>query len=366
MTPLAPPDPYGYPAPLWVLETLKVIGFTLHASMMNLWFAGMPLAFLLALTRNPNARQLAARLGSAMPAILALGINFGIIPLLFTQVVNYRFFYPATILIAWPWFSIVAFVLVAYYAAYVYARSRSRRLAVAGAGISAVLLVVTGFCFTNGFSLMTNPPQWIEIFHRTAPEAAPSGLALNLGDPTLFPRWFMMFGLAITTTAAAIALDTALLARREPAAYRTSAGRLAFLLYSFGIVWYAGFGSWYFFGTLSSSVQRAILASPAIIALMAVTAAAPGLPWLLLAGWRKIGTPIFTTLAGIAQFGVIGLNAVSRQWVQNVEMRPYENLALAPHHTQWTALIIFLVLLTAAMWFSAWLALKLHAAFRQA
>jgi hypothetical protein len=329
MNPIAPASPEGYPAPFWLLEGLKVFGFSLHAGPMNLWYAGMPLAVLLALWGGVHGRRLAGRLGMVMPIAVALGVNFGIIPLLFTQVVNYQFFYPAGVLIAWPWLGVIPLLLVAYYGIYLYAYGRRRSLVLLSGGASAVMLVIIGFLFANNFSLMTNPERWLAIFRRTAVAASPTGLALNLGDPTLFPRWLMMFGLAITTTATYIVLDTAFFARGADADYRRWAGRFALALYSLGLIWFAAMGSWYVFGTFSHRVQQLILDRPVVIALMALTAVAPGLAWLMIVLWRRWEAPALAALAGIAQFGVIGLNAVSRQWVQNVEMRPHERLDIA-------------------------------------
>jgi hypothetical protein len=363
MTPLAPPSPEGYPAPFWLLEVLKVLGFTLHATFMHLWYAGMPAAVLLGLLGGASARRLAGRLGKAMPLVMALGINFGIVPLLFTQVVNYRFFYAAGVLIAWPWLSVILLLTAAYYGVYIHAESRRRALAIAAGATSAALLVVIGFLFANNFSLMTNPPEWLAIFRRTAVAGAPSGLALNLGDRTLAPRWLMMFGLAISTTAAYVVLDTAFFARGSGQEYRRWAGGFALGLYGLGVLWFAGMGSWYVFGALSSQVRAAMLASPAVAALMAVTAASPGLPWVLIIAWRRFGLPALAACAVAAQFGVIALNAVSRQWVQNVEMRPYADLAAVPVHGQWVALAGFVAALGVAVALVVWMVAGLRRAW---
>jgi hypothetical protein len=360
--PLAPVSPHGYPAPFWLLEALKVFGFSLHMSMMNLWYAGMPLAFLLALVGGAHGRHLAARIGRAMPIAVALGVNFGIIPLLFTQVVDYQFFYPAGVMMAWPWLSVIALLIVAYYGVYIHAQSKRRVLAVAAAGVSGFLLVVIGFLFANNFSLMTNPDQWVAIFKRTAETGSPTGLALNLGDPTLFPRWLMMFGLAITTTAAFIALNTVLSASPGPPEYTTWARRLALALYSIGLVWFAAAGSWYVFGTFPHRVHQAILVDRWVTALMVLTAIAPGLPWLLLLLWQRFASGLLVGAAAVAQFGVLAINAISRQWVQNVEVRPYADLAATPVHTQLGGLILFLLMFAAAAVFCIWLGLKLRAA----
>ncbi len=208
MTNLLPPaSDLGSPLPFPLLVALKVFGFTLHEGPMNLWYAGAPVAILLALFGSENGKQLARRLAMALPIALALGINFGIVPLLFTQVGYSQFFYPAGILIAWPWLCVIPLLLVAYYGLYLYARSPRPRLALFNGVVGAGCLLVIGFLFANNFSLMTNVAQWQTLFARTAVAGAPTGLALNIGDPTLFPRWLMMFGIALTTTAAYLVFD---------------------------------------------------------------------------------------------------------------------------------------------------------------
>ncbi|NIQ53274.1 MAG: hypothetical protein GWN71_07465, partial [Gammaproteobacteria bacterium] len=64
---------------------LKVFGFWLHAFFMNLWFAGLLVGLVLARRQGPTA-EAGRRLLRAMPIIIALGINAGIVPLLFLQV----------------------------------------------------------------------------------------------------------------------------------------------------------------------------------------------------------------------------------------------------------------------------------------
>ncbi|MCS6862995.1 MAG: hypothetical protein NZT92_22045, partial [Abditibacteriales bacterium] len=113
--PLAPESPLGNPAPLWFILLFKVLGFTLHLVPMHLWFAGMVLVALFSLFGGEHARRLAHRLVSVMPILIALGVNFGIVPLLFIQVAYYPVVYPANILIGWFWFAVIPLLLVAYY-----------------------------------------------------------------------------------------------------------------------------------------------------------------------------------------------------------------------------------------------------------
>ena len=72
-------------APLWFIIFFRILGFVLHALLMNLWLVGIPLALWLNRSRNPNARRWSGQLLRQMPIFIAFGINFGIVPLLFIQ-----------------------------------------------------------------------------------------------------------------------------------------------------------------------------------------------------------------------------------------------------------------------------------------
>ena len=46
-----------------------------------------------------------------MPVIVAVGVNLGVVPLLFVQLAYHRVFYPATILMAWFWLGIIVLLI---------------------------------------------------------------------------------------------------------------------------------------------------------------------------------------------------------------------------------------------------------------
>ena len=108
------------PAPFWFVQFFKWLGFTLHIVPMNLWYAGLLVALWLHLRGDQHARRFAARLLQQMPVIVALGVNFGVVPLLFVQLAYYKVFYPATILMAWFWLAIIG-LLIPHYGVYAYA-----------------------------------------------------------------------------------------------------------------------------------------------------------------------------------------------------------------------------------------------------
>lgn len=354
---IGPPSPLGYPAPYWFMVGLKVLGFVLHMIPMNLWFAGILVALLLRRWGGEHARRLSDRLMSQMPILIALGINFGIVPLLFTQVAYHRVFYPATILMGWFWFSIVGLLVVAYYGVYLYAvglrAGRLRPLHVAAGWTAAVLFVVMGFVFSHAFTLMVNVEAWPEIWQRTAVAGAPAGTALNTGDPQVLPRWLMVFGLALTTTAAYAVADAGLFAVRETGAYRRWTGRFGLALYTVGMVWFAAAGSWYAFGTWIPEV-RALMFGPFAV-LTALTALSPGLVWLLIVAQRRGATPSMALLAAAAQIAVLALNGASRQVVQNAELRRFLDVTAGRVEVQWSPLVLFVVLFVAGLAVVGWM-----------
>jgi hypothetical protein len=369
---IGPSSQLGYPAPYWFLVLFKVIGFVLHMIPMNIWFAGILIAMILRWRTTDHGHTLANRLMKQMPIVIALGINFGIVPLLFVQVAYYKAFYPATILIAWFWLAIIGLLTIAYYGVYYYAAgikkdpNNLKRSQIAAGWISSFLFILIGFIFSNGFSLMANISAWPQIWQSTSLAGAPLGTALNTGDPGLWPRYLMMFGIALMTAAAYIVFDSAFFARKESADYRRWAPGFAFKLYTIGMIWFALTGSWYVFGAWSTQVRTAMFASP-IVMLTGLTAVIPGAVWLaILLKFRGEVSRQWAIVIGLLQFALVALNAVSRQFVQNMEIGVYYDVAAERVNTQWSPLILFLLLFVAAVGVIIWLLRKAVLEARQA
>jgi len=150
-------DPLGLAVPVWVLLGFKTFGFFLHLLFMNLWVAGLPAALFL-LRRKPATAE---RLFHALPFFMAFGINAGIVPLLFLQVIYPQFFYPATILQAWFWFAVIPLLLIAYYAVYLASFGKFR---VGAAVVATALIYWIGLMFSSAVTLTANPQDWPGIF----------------------------------------------------------------------------------------------------------------------------------------------------------------------------------------------------------
>ena len=141
--------------------------------------------------------------------------------------------------------------------------------------------MLIGFIFANAMGLAENIAGWEKLYLNNNYHGAAIGTALNTGDPRLWPRWLLMFGLALTTTAAWVVVDAGWFARREGEDYHRWARGFAWKLYLLGFAWFAVAGSWYAFFTWSDAAREVMFKLP-WVALTAVTALAPGAAWLLL------------------------------------------------------------------------------------
>ena len=358
---IAPSSPIGLPAPFWFLVLFKLIGFTLHMTMMHLWYAG-PILGLILWARGGNPRKFVRRLMSQMPIIIALGINFGIVPLLFIQVAYHKAFYPSTILMAWPWMSVILLLTFAYYGIYIYSTalkadiSRFPPLTRAAGWVSAVFFIIIGFIFANEFSLMTNLDAWSRIWSANNVDGAVLGLALNISDPTFWPRWLLMFGMALMTVSAYIAIDCGFLGRKMEADYRKWATGFAYKPYLVGLIWYGAAAAWYMFGAWPDDL-RTLIFSASWLPLTILTAVTPVIvAAILIAASRKEAvSPRLALVVGVVQFLVLAFNAVSRQVVQNAELGRYFDVTAEQVKTQWSPMILFLVLFVIGVGIIIWM-----------
>lgn len=364
---IAPGTELGQPAPLWFLFAFKVIGFLLHVIPMSLWFIGFLLALILAQTSHTQAQQLSRRLGLQMPIIVAMGINFGIVPLLFLQVLYGRVFYPATILMAWPWFSIIILLPLAYYGVYLYAIGLKKggplpKWRIAAGWLAACVFVHIGTVWTRAMTLLTNLPAWEGEARRTDVAGAVTGWASNWGDPTIWWRFLLFCGLATMTVAIYCYVDSILLARQATPAYRAWVASFSTKIFLVGLVAYGVFGSLY----LKVLPVRATMLAGTWLPVTALAIGLPVVVLLLLVALGKKQNAFAAFVLGLAQIAVMGLHAVVRQGIQFTELGKYLDLSEMPVHTQVLPIVIFLLLFVGAVGTVLWMLWRLVAEGAQA
>ena len=189
--------------------------------------------------------------------------------------------------------------------------------------------------------------------------------------PTLWPRWLLMFGLALGTTAAWTVVDAAWLASREGEPYRQWAHKFAMRLAIVGAIGSTVAGSWYVFGTWSEDVRGVMLSQPRTLLtlLTLVTGASPWLPPALLwLGRNKDLTRVAAAAVAAAQLGVLAVNAISRQFVQNIELgRLFQpGVSAQPVEVDWGPMAMFLAAFAAGVGMLVWMFAQLAKASPEA
>jgi hypothetical protein len=194
-------QPSPFPAPHWLMETLLVVGFFLHAIPMNVTLmGGLVSAVLLWQGKNkPDSYELRAgkKLASALPIFTTAAITNGIVPLLFLQILYGPLVYSSSILMATPWMSILLLVVLGYYGLYIfnYGQKKLGEKSPWFLLASSLLFLVVAFLFTNNMTLMLLPEKFLSLY-----QASRWGGSLNWGDPTVVPRYlhFILAAVAVT------------------------------------------------------------------------------------------------------------------------------------------------------------------------
>jgi len=219
------PTPDTIPAPVWLFELLDLVTFTLHILLVNVALGGSLIA-LFSQRRLPAGTALVEPAVAKIPMTFALGINLGVAPLLFIQVIYGNLIYSSSVLMAVYWILVIPFLILAYYGAYIHARKYTTNpsLSIFAIGLSSLLLLYIAFTYVNNMTLMIQPEKWVGYFENR------SGTLLNLSDRTFWPRYLHF----VTASIAVAGLFLALLwnfKRNRPEA----AGKIKSGLQIFGI-----------------------------------------------------------------------------------------------------------------------------------
>jgi hypothetical protein len=189
-------DPNPLPAPYWVFKLLLIVTFFLHILAMNFMLGGavLALASKWSSRKREDGNRVFLDIARKLPIFLPATITLGIAPLLFVQVLYGQFFYTSSIIMAWPWFLVLALLTVAYYGFY-YVSFHSRKHPGRAGWVmlcSVILIFIIGFVYSNNLTLSLVPSRWGAKYF-----ANPSGWHLNLSEPTLIPRFLHFFVSAV-------------------------------------------------------------------------------------------------------------------------------------------------------------------------
>lgn len=187
------PDALPLPGPTWLFEFLLHFTFLLHLLVMNFLVGGAVISLV---SRLRGHLDLARWIERKLPAAMAFTVTLGVAPLLFVQVLYGHLFYSSSVLMGWPWFSVILILLVVYSLVYRVAWHGEESTGTTRTLMFLVTLglLAVGFIYVNNMTLALRPDTWAAKYF-----ARPNGTSLNLGDPTFWPRYlhFMVAALAV-------------------------------------------------------------------------------------------------------------------------------------------------------------------------
>jgi hypothetical protein len=357
-------DVLPLPAPAPLLDVLLHLTFLLHLLAMNALLGGLLLTLwhrLRASGPGDPRRHLADAMAGTTPSLVAAAVTLGVAPLLFLQTLYGQFFFTSSILMGWGWFSVVVVLVFAYYGTYLQAQAGPRLGAarIPLLGLTVLLFLWIAFMFSNNTSLMIRPTAWNAMYF-----ADPGGRHLNLGDPTLPPRYLHMVLGAVAVSGLLLGWWGRLRLRRGDGSGATMImhGARAFTGTTLLNVLV---GLWYLMA-LERPVMRLFMGGDPL------ATGAFGLGFvlaliLLLLGWRAMRAGTAASLAPVTVLVLVTLVAmiVMRNTVRLGSLGDHYRPAEFPVQTQALNLTLFALLLAGGAATVIWMVRRLHRAWER-
>ena len=340
-------DPAPLPGPPWLFHVLWVVTFLIHLLFVNSVLGGTLIAALSG-GRKPGRRETATLFVEVNSWAISFAITFGIAPLLFMQVLLGRFFYTATVLVAWAWFGMLGLLMVGYYLNYV-AKYRLR----SGKGAGPIL-AVEALCFLGIAAIQVavnllhmQPGRWESVADRAWAAVA---------DPTFLPR-FLHYVLAAVTMAGALAAWVAIRRAAKGGDRKAADGMARFGIRAALVATLLQLvdGFWLLLA-LPEDVLKGLMRGGA--ATMAPFSLGVFAGVILVAVLAQITDPLIqrTKVRRVAELliGAIVLMVITRHQLRAIYLAPSraeERMAVAP---QWDVLVLFLAVFVIGVALTIW------------
>lgn len=329
-------DPAALPGPPWLFHVLWVLTFLIHLVFVNMVMGGSVLAALVGRDR-PGARETQSFFVEANGWAISFAITFGIAPLLFMQVLFGRFFYTATILLAWWWLGMLGILTLGYYLNYI-AKFRLK----AGKGTRAIL-IVEALCFLVIAAIQVainvlhlQPGRW---------ESVAQQAWAALLDPTFAPR-FLHFVLAAAAMAGVVLAFAATRRAATTTDREASLGmarfglRAAFVATALNLA-----GGFWLLLALPREVLRAFMRGGAATLVPLTVGILLGV--FLLVVLSRITDPLAQAkeVRRVAEVivGTVAFMVLTRHQLRDIYLAPWRADEHATVATQWGPLALFLV-----------------------
>ncbi len=342
MNPLVP-MPDTLPAAWGWFQFLLLLTLPLHLLLMNSMVGAAGVALYARLRPDEASRRLAHELAKVLPFLVAFTVNFGVAPLLFNQVLYGHFLYVSSVLMAVFWLAVVPLLILAYYALYLYDFSFNKdgRTGTVLVAFALMIFLVIAFIFTNNMTLMLDPAKWAAYFQNDG------GTILNLGDPSLIPRYLHFVTGAMAVGGLMVALFGKILVRRD-----AQSGELAVRLGMRTFAWLTLlqllFGSWFLISLPREIMLIFMGGDPLATAIFVVALIL--VPLALVAAFRKK----VTVTVGSA-VGLVVLMSFLRAYVRNGFQKPYFSVDALEVIPQYSPMVLFFVSLVLGLVCIGWM-----------
>ncbi|MBK7746170.1 MAG: hypothetical protein IPP97_03765 [Candidatus Obscuribacter sp.] len=363
-----------FPAPLWLLQTLLVLGFFLHAIPMNFMLGGAILAavFLLKGVKDKNSYEyrIGRGLVKGLPIYTSVAITQGIVPLLFVQLIYGPMFYTSSVLMAVPWFAIIFVLLIAYFMVYwvvykcvpapsegdaAFAKAKSGPLILS---LTVLLLLFIGYMFSNNMTLMLHPETWMQLYQHSS-----NGLNLNTQDGQLTPRYLHMVVGALAVAGLLVGMY-GLYQQKRDTDYSTWLIKRGSAIYSFYTLLQIPVGIWFLYSLGPEKMQKFVggdmLATGVFILSMVLMVVS--LLGTLIAAVKGSAAAYKLGMAG----GILCVLAmiVNRHQLRHMYVSPFIQPESVVVNTQWDLLIVFVLSAVLLIGYLAWLTKTILGAYK--
>jgi hypothetical protein len=337
------PSPDTIPAPAWLFLVLDLLTFLLHILVINVVLGGS----LMMLFARFGKRDITSEdnffgaLINKVPTSIALGVNLGVAPLLFLQVIYGHLFYTSSVLMGIYWILVIPLLIIAYYGAYVHVKSR--KLARISILITSLILLYIGFMQVNNLSLMTQPAKWSAYFGNRG------GTILNVTDPVFIPRYLHFLAASVAVAGLFTALVWSIRTRKEPAKGENHV-RLGLRIFGYATIVQIVAGLWLLMAIPSEYILQFMgqNVQATIVLLAGFLAAIGALVTAFLGKLRPTIMQLLITLPAMV---------ITRQNLRTFYLQDQFHLDSLNMIPQYGVLILFLVIFAVGLW-SVWYMVK--------
>lgn len=352
--------PLPFPAPLWLLLTLLILGLFLHMLPMNMMVGSTFLSAFFLSKGMGDKKSFSYRIGKGLakglPIFVSFAVTQGIVPLLFLQLIYGPMYYTSSTIIAVPWISVLALLLGAYALSYVVVykclEAKNPHAASAAPSILVVgglMMLVVGLIFVNNMTLMLHPEKWLAMYQHSC-----AGLNMNMSDEQVPSRYchFLLSALAVgglTMGAYGLYFN-----KREHlfGQWLIKTGARIYGLFTFLNI---GAGLWFLTALPSNHKSQFVGHDKFATAVFALSMALTAVSWLTAVLAAKSGSPKAFRTSLVSGCLVILAMIVNRHQLRTAFLSGVLNPNLVPVQTQWDLLIVFIVSAVALVIYMIWI-----------